>query len=149
MSHRSSSYWGLTVFCSVRCIIVVLSGSCPALWSPCWERESWLLCFSLVCELCTVCHGSFALSLGVIGRLRSVIIALPGHTRAGGGGGGVGGWKVTGVIVVRVCEPVFRNLPHSYTWPLKNGPIHILDRPKCWPIHILSFDFVYPFLAGR
>ena len=24
-----------------------------------------------------------------------------------------------GVIVVRVCEPVFRNLPHSYTWPLK------------------------------
>ena len=24
-----------------------------------------------------------------------------------------------GVIVVRVCEPEFRNLPHSYTWPLK------------------------------
>ena len=24
-----------------------------------------------------------------------------------------------GVIVVRVCEPVFQNLPHSYTWPLK------------------------------
>ena len=24
-----------------------------------------------------------------------------------------------GVIVVQVCEPVFRNLPHSYTWPLK------------------------------
>ena len=23
----------------------------------------------------------------------------------------------------------------------KNGPIHIFDRPKCWPIHILSFDF--------
>ena len=54
------------------------------------------------------------------------------------GGGGVE------VIVVRVCEPVFRNLPYSYTWPFdlwKNGPIHILDRPKCWPIHILPFDF--------
>ena len=24
-----------------------------------------------------------------------------------------------GVIEVRVCEPVFQNLPHSYTWPLK------------------------------
>ena len=23
----------------------------------------------------------------------------------------------------------------------KNGPIYILDRPKCWPIHILPFDF--------
>ena len=23
----------------------------------------------------------------------------------------------------------------------KNGPIHILDRPKCSPIHILPFDF--------
>ena len=35
----------------------------------------------------------------------------------GGGGGGVKG--NLGVIVVRVCEPEFRNLPHSYTWPLK------------------------------
>ena len=24
-----------------------------------------------------------------------------------------------GVILVRMCEPVFQNLPHSYTWPLK------------------------------
>ena len=36
------------------------------------------------------------------------------------GGGGGGGGQVTGVIVVRVFEPVFRNLPHSYTWPLKD-----------------------------
>ena len=105
-------------------------------------------------------------------------------------GRGVGGWLVTrggrgrGVIVVRVREPVFRNLPQSYTSPLKkqttnkkkktkkhkkqlktnkktkkqnktknkqkkkkkkkkkrNGPIHILDRLKCWPCHILPFDF--------
>ena len=43
--------------------------------------------------------------------------------------------------MVRVCGPVFRNLPHSYTWSLKNRPIHILDRRKCCPIHILPFDF--------
>ena len=33
--------------------------------------------------------------------------------------GGRGGGGNLGVIVVRVFEPVFRNLPHSYTWPLK------------------------------
>ena len=41
----------------------------------------------------------------------------------GGGGGGGGRWGGGGgnleVILVRVCEPVFQNLPHSYTWPLK------------------------------
>ena len=41
----------------------------------------------------------------------------------GGGGGGGGGGKRgvgnLGVILLRVCEPVFGNLPHSYTWPLK------------------------------
>ena len=41
----------------------------------------------------------------------------------GGGGGGAGGMVVDGsnlgVILVRMCEPVFQNLPHSYTWPLK------------------------------
>ena len=30
----------------------------------------------------------------------------------------------------------------------KNGSIHILDRPKCRPIHILPFDLLYPFIAG-
>ena len=56
----------------------------------------------------------------------------------GGGRGGAVGACNLGVIVVQVCEPVFQNLPHSYTWPLKNRPIHILDHPKCRPIHILS-----------
>ena len=32
---------------------------------------------------------------------------------------GVGEGSNLGVILVRVCEPVFQNLPHSYTWPLK------------------------------
>ena len=35
------------------------------------------------------------------------------------GGGGGGGADNLGLIVVRVCEPVFQNLPHSDTWPLK------------------------------
>ena len=26
-----------------------------------------------------------------------------------------------GIILVLMCEPVFRNLRHSYTWPLKTG----------------------------
>ena len=33
-------------------------------------------CFVLVCGLCTVCHGLFAIRLGVISRLCSVILAL-------------------------------------------------------------------------
>ena len=42
-----------------------------------------------------------------------------------------------GVIVVRVCEPEFRNLFHSYTWPLKtNGPIS-----EMLTIHTQPFDF--------
>ena len=32
---------------------------------------------------------------------------------------GRGGGGNLGIILVRVCEPVFRNLSHSYTWPLK------------------------------
>ena len=74
---------------------------------------------------------------------RKVVMGGGGGAVWGGGEGGGGG-----VIVVRVCEPVFQNLPHSYTWPLKNAPIHILDHPKCWPIHKLPFDFVYSFIIG-
>ena len=37
----------------------------------------------------------------------------------GGGGGGGAGGGVMEVNVVRLCEPVFRNPPHSYTWPSK------------------------------
>ena len=35
--------------------------------------------FTLVCGLCAICCGLFALPFGVIGRLCSVIVALPGH----------------------------------------------------------------------
>ena len=40
-----------------------------------------MLYFSLVCCLCTICHGLFVVPLGniqvVIGRLRSVIVTFP------------------------------------------------------------------------
>ena len=36
-------------------------------------------CLSLVCNMCTVLHGLFALPLGVIGRLCFVFVALPRH----------------------------------------------------------------------
>ena len=26
--------------------------------------------------------------------------------------------------------------------------IYLIMNPKCWPIHILPFDFLYPFFAG-
>ena len=43
------------------------------------KKKSWLFSFSLVCGLCTVCHGLFALPLGVIGKLWYVIEAISGH----------------------------------------------------------------------
>ena len=43
-----------------------------------------------------------------------------GGRRAEGGEAGAGAEEGNlGVILVRVCEPVFQNLPHSYTWPSK------------------------------
>ena len=36
-----------------------------------------MLSFVLICGLCTVCLGLFALPLGVIARLCSVVVALP------------------------------------------------------------------------
>ena len=68
----------------------------------------------------------------------------------GGGGGGArgggGAGVVTGIILVRVCEPIFRNLPHSYTWPLKKRTHSYTRSPDILPIHILPVDFLYPFM---
>ena len=50
-----------------------------ASWSPRWGRGNWFIYFSLVCGLYTFCHSLFALPLGVITRLSSVIVALFGH----------------------------------------------------------------------
>ena len=35
--------------------------------------------FNVICGMCTECHGLFVLSLSVIDRLFSVIMAFPGH----------------------------------------------------------------------
>ena len=57
----------------------VFSGSPLALWSPYSDSRSWLLCFALVCCLCTVCLGLFAHCLGVIRRLYIVIVVFLGQ----------------------------------------------------------------------
>ena len=55
------------------------------------------------------------------------------HPELGGGGGGGpgGGGSNLGVILVRICEPVFQDYPIHIPGLRKNGPIHILDHPKC------------------
>ena len=60
------------MLCPSQCLNVMFSRFCLAF------RGSWFLCFSLICGLCTVCLGLFVLPLGVVGRLCSVIVALPG-----------------------------------------------------------------------
>ena len=52
------------------------------------------------------------------GRPTDIGLQLGPRGGGGGGGGGEGGGNL-GVILVRVCEPVFQKLPHSYTWPSK------------------------------
>ena len=41
-----------------------------------------------------------------------------------------------GVILVRVCEPVFQNLPHSYTWPLKKR-----THSYTWSSKMLTYSY--------
>ena len=81
-------------------------------------------------------------------------IQISKHSEWGKGGGGVGagvGGSADnfGVIVIRICEPVFRNLPHSYTWPLKNW-----TNSYTWSSEMLSYSytalwFFYSFIAGN
>ena len=67
----------------------------------------------------------------------------------GGGGGGGGGGGNLGVILVRVCEPVFQNLPQSYTWSPKKR-----THSYTWSSKMLTYSytalwfFLYPFFAG-
>ena len=47
------------------------------------------------------------------------------------------GWRGnSGVILVRVSEPVFQNLPHSYTWPLKKRT-HLYT----WSSKMLTYSY--------
>ena len=51
------------------------------MWSSCRGGGNWLLCLFLVCIMCTVCLGLFALSFGQWScwRLCSLTVSLPGH----------------------------------------------------------------------
>ena len=63
---------------------------------------------------------------------------LAGITWEGGVGGGGWGGRQLWYGRANISKPV----PFIYlAFEKKPGPIHILDHPKCWPIHILSFDF--------
>ena len=73
----------------------------------------------------------------IIENIAKYIALPPGVGGGGWGGEGAGGGCVTGVIVVRVFEPVFRNLTHSYIWPLK-------ERTHSYT----ALWFLYPFIAG-
>ena len=55
------------------------------------------------------------------------------------GGGGVG---VTGVVNcgTGVRASISKPIPFIYLAYETNGRSHILDHPKCWLIHILTFD---------
>ena len=55
--------------------IIVFIWPWLTLYSPVWGRESWLLCFSSVCNLCADCHSCYFL-FGVIGKLCSVILDI-------------------------------------------------------------------------
>ena len=67
-----------TRLCHVRSL-VMFSGFSVELshGSPCLGRGSWLFCMYLICCLCTVCLGLFALFLLIIGGLCSVALSGP------------------------------------------------------------------------
>ena len=70
------------------------------------------------------------------------IIPLLHRTRGGGGAGNLG------VIVVQVFEPIFRNLPHSYTWPLKKQTHSYTRSPEMLTHSYTALWFLYSFIAG-
>ena len=72
------------------------------------------------------------------------------HCLVRGGGGERGGGGNLVVIVVRVCEPKFQNLPHSYTWHLKQTDpfIYLIIQNVELFIYCPLTFFLYPFIAG-
>ena len=61
------------MFCPFRYHIIVFDGSFPTLGWPHWGRGSWLSCFSLVYDLCTVWYGLFDFPLGDIGKTNPLV----------------------------------------------------------------------------
>ena len=67
--HRKSRFWFWGTTENVNCFRGIRDQVSP----PHSGRAS------LVCSMCAVCRGWFMLPLGVIGRLRPVIVTLPGY----------------------------------------------------------------------
>ena len=68
------------------------------------------------------------------------IMYFVGEGGGGGGGGGRGGGNGDNFgTCVRASIP--KPTQFIYLTFENGGPIHILDRLKCWPIHILAVDF--------
>ena len=90
---------------------------------------------------------------------REVCVCVCGGGGGGGGGvcmgegGGVGAEGRGSVIVARVFEQVFRNLPHSYTWPFKKKKKKKKTDPFIYEIVWNVDPFIYcplifyPFIA--
>ena len=76
--------------------------------------------------------------------LRALQRAIMSHQVLGGGGGGGGGGGNLNVILVRVCGPVFLNLPQSYTWPSKNDLFVYLIEQNVYIFVYCSLIFIYP-----
>ena len=72
---------------------------------------------------------------------------VPSGMYARGSGGGGGGGNL-GVILVRVCKPVFQNLPHSYTWPSKKRTHSYTWSSKMLTYSYTALWFLYTFFAG-
>ena len=53
-----------------------------------------------------------------------------------------------GVILICVCEPVFQNLPHSYTWPLKKRTHSYTSSSKILTYSYTALWFFVPIFAG-
>ena len=86
----------------------------------------------------TVCN--FCISINTGWNTRDIQTLKTSHSVEGCalGGRGVGNLVV---IVVQVFQPVFRNLPHSYTWPLKKRT-HSYTRSSEMLTHSdTAFDF--------
>ena len=71
----------------------------------------------------------------------------PDQTAPSGAVLGWGGGNL-GVVLVQVCEPVFQNLPHSYTWPLKKQTYSYTWSSKMLTYTYTALWFLYPLFAG-
>ena len=105
---------------------------CPPLFRACCETRNFLNTCDHFCPgTCVAEHRTSIFNW--------IILAL---------GVGRGAAGVTGVILVRVWEPVFQNVPHSYTWALKKRTHSYTWSSKMLTYSYTSLWFFVPFFAG-